>query len=121
MPTKQPWPPAIATDMVRKIAQNKTASISYKLHAQERLVERNLILSDVLYALRNGFVYENAIPATRPNYFRYRVECRTPNSGSRSIGVVVIPELVGCELKIVTVMWVDEFERVSGSIIGEEE
>ncbi|MGC4409949.1 MULTISPECIES: DUF4258 domain-containing protein [Rhizobium] len=111
----------MATDKIRLISRNPALTLTYKLHARDRLSERGLIISDVLYALKNGFVYEKAIPATRAGYFRYRVECRTPNSGSRSIGVVVIPENQGYFLKVITVMWIDEFERVAGSIIGEEE
>ncbi|MCJ8509519.1 DUF4258 domain-containing protein [Rhizobium lemnae] len=115
-----PWTTQEATDNIRRIARSPLLTISYKLHAKDRLAERNLLMSDVLYALKNGFVYEKAVPATRSGYYRYRVECRTPNSGSRAIGVVVIPENSGYYLKIVTVMWIDEFERIAGSIIGEE-
>nr|WP_316653488.1 DUF4258 domain-containing protein [uncultured Gellertiella sp.] len=114
------WTPGVATDHIRAIAHDHSLTIAYKQHAKDRLEERNLIISDVLYALKNGFVYREGVPATRPGFFRYRVECRTPNSGSRAIGVVVIPNRAGCYLKIVTVMWIDEFERVAGSIIGEE-
>lgn len=117
--TKQPWTPGIATEKIRAIANDPRLTIAYKLHANERLDERNLIVSDVLFALKNGFVYQEPIPATRDGFYRYRVESQTPNSGSRSIGVVVIPNHTGCYLKIVTVMWIDEFERRDGSIIGE--
>jgi hypothetical protein len=61
-----------------------------------------------LYALKNGFVYEEPELSTRPGYFRYAVESKTPNSGSRRVRVIVIPDKKGCLLKIVTVMWVDE-------------
>lgn len=117
----EPWASGVATDEIRAIAQSKSLNVSYRLHAKERLKERNLIVSDVLYALRNGFVYKDPIPATRPGMFRYRMECKTPNSNSRPIGVVVIPAKVGCLLKIVSVMWIDEYERVAGTIIGEED
>ncbi len=53
--------------------------------------------------------------------FRYRVDCRTPNSGSRSIGVVVIPDKPEKLIKVVTVMWIDAFERKAGSILGVED
>ncbi|WP_100002201.1 DUF4258 domain-containing protein [Phyllobacterium zundukense] len=121
MTTTQPWNPGRATDEIRAIAKDRKLVLSYKLHAGERLAERNLIMSDVLYALRNGFVYQQPIPATRAGHFRYRVECRTPNSGSRAIGVVVIPAKTGCLIKIISVMWIDEYERIAGSIIGVEE
>jgi hypothetical protein len=104
----QPWGPGRATTEIRAIASSNQLALSYKLHARERLEERNLVTSDVLYALKNGFVYQPPIPATRPGHYRYRVECRTPNSGSRTIGVVVIPSKTGCLIKVVSVMWIDE-------------
>ncbi|MDK4723390.1 DUF4258 domain-containing protein [Rhizobium sp. CNPSo 3968] len=121
MTKKEPWEPNTATDMIRSIARKRNLTVTYKLHAKERLEERNLIASDVLYALKNGFVYNKAVPATRPDMYRYRVECKTPNSGSRAIGVVVIPSVSGCLLKIVSVMWIDEYERVAGTIVGEDD
>lgn len=117
----QPWDAGRATIEIRSIAKNRKLNLTYKLHARERFAERGLIISDILYALKFGNVYQQPIPATRPGHYRYRVECKTPNSGSRSIGVVVIPALTGCLIKIVTVMWIDEFERVAGSIIGVED
>ncbi|MFJ6323836.1 MULTISPECIES: DUF4258 domain-containing protein [unclassified Rhizobium] len=83
-------------------------TVSYKLHAKERMAERDLIASDVLYVLKNGFVYQPAVPATRPDLYRYRMECKTPNSGNRVVGVAVIPSVSGCLLKIISVMWIDE-------------
>ena len=121
MSKSEPWTPGEATNEIRAIARSKSLNVSYRLHAKERLKERNIIVSDVLYALRNGFVYNEAIPATRAGMFRYRIECKTPNSNSRPIGVVVIPAKVGCLLKIVSVMWIDEYERVAGTFIGEED
>lgn len=118
MTATQPWGPGRATIEIRSIARSARLNITYKLHARERLAERDLIISDVLHALKFGNVYQASIAATRPGHFRYRVECRTPNSGSRSIGVVVIPAKTGCLIKIVSVMWIDEFERIAGSIIG---
>ncbi|NTA84902.1 DUF4258 domain-containing protein [Agrobacterium tumefaciens] len=85
------------------------------------MLERGLIISDVLYVLKNGFVYQTATPSTREGYYKYAIECRCPNGGNRSVRVVVIPEKEGCFLKIATVMWVDDPETRSGSIIGEQE
>lgn len=118
MTATQPWDPGRATSEIRSIARHPKLSLAYKLHARDRLFERGLILSDVLYALRFGNVHRSPVAATQPGQFRYLVECRTPNSGSRSIGVVVIPAKDDCLLKVVTVMWIDEYERVAGSIIG---
>lgn len=91
-------------------------SLSYKLHAKERLAERGLIVSDVLHVLKHGFVHGKARPATRAGFYRYRMEHMSPNSGGRSLGVVVIPQKRGCALKIVTVMWIDETSTKAGNI-----
>lgn len=109
MSIEEPWEAGVATEKIRKLARNPGMTITYKLHAKERMAERDLISSDVLYTLKHGFVYQKAIPATRPDLYRYRMECKTPNSGSRALGVVVIPAVNGRLLKIVTVMWVDEY------------
>jgi hypothetical protein len=119
--TTQPWEAARATIEIRTIARNLNLTISYKLHSRERLSERGLIMSDVLYALKFGNVYQAPIAAKRPGHFRYQVECKTPNSGSRSIGVVIIPARDGNMIEVITVMWIDELERVAGSIIGVED
>ena len=76
-------------------------------HAKEQLLTRDLITGDVLHVLKHGFVYEEGEPATRQGLFKYNVECVTPNSGGRTIVVVVIPSQAN-QLKIVTVMWKDE-------------
>ena len=72
------------------------------------MLDRGLILSDVLYALKNGFVYEECSSATQPGLWKYRIETRTPNSANRIVGVVVIPDESKIWIKIVTVMWIDK-------------
>lgn len=113
------WSPKEATDEIRKIAKSKQLTIAYKRHAAERMAERGLIVSDVLHVLKNGFVYEEASPATRRGYHKYLVENKSPNSSGRTVRVVVVPEKKGKFLKIITVMWVDEKSAVAGSIVGE--
>ena len=120
MTSDSDWSGKEATDEIRKIARSKHLSVSYKTHARERLAERNLIMSDILYVLKNGFVYENPAPSTRQGYNKYQMESRSPNSGSRAVRVIVIPDKKSCSLKIISVMWVDEKESRSGTIIGEE-
>ena len=115
------WSLAEATRTIRSMARNPRLNLTYKLHARERLDERGIIISDVLHALKYGDVFDAPIPATRPGLYWYRMDCKTPNSGSRSIGVVVIPSMRDCSFKIITVMWVDEYARVAGSIIGGED
>jgi hypothetical protein len=77
------------------------------------MLERELILGDVLYLLKHGFVFDPADPSTRPEYFKYKVECKTPNSVNRDVRVVAIPDWRTKEIKIITVMWKDE-PRTSG-------
>ena len=70
--------------------------------------ERGLILSDLLFVLKNGFVYTEAQESTIKGFFKYQVEGQSPNSGSRVLKVVAIPDYKSCGLKIVTFMWRDE-------------
>jgi hypothetical protein len=104
----QPWTPTQATERIRSIRLDDAFSISFKKHAKDQLEARELILSDVLYLLKNGFVFEKADPSTNPNFFKYQIEGKTPNSGSRDVRSVVIPDWRTKEIKIITVMWKDE-------------
>ena len=115
------WDKRAATDSIRKMANSKSFGVHYKLHATERLAERNLIMSDVLFVLRNGFVHTNAVKSTREGYHKYAMECRSPNSGGREVRVIVIPDSKTCKLKIVTVMWVDEMSTKAGTIVRNED
>jgi hypothetical protein len=113
------WTPAEVTKGIQKIAFSRNLSLTYALHAKERMLERSIIISDVLYILKNGFVHNDCVPSTRAGLNRYAIESKSPNSSNRAIRIVVIPHSKSCHLKIVTVMWVDEKETVGGSIIGE--
>lgn len=108
MAKEQPWKPADATLEIRARANGGFDVLSWTAHAEDRMEERDLIMRDILYALKNGFVYDEAKPSTRGRFFKYRVHSQTPNSGNREIGVVVIPDPKSAQLKIVTVMWADE-------------
>jgi hypothetical protein len=101
------WSPAEATKRINECAQSPMLNAARTAHAKEQLLERELIMSDLLHLLRTGFVYEEPEPASRDGFFKYRVEGTTPNSGRRTIRAVVIPDR-DCNLKIVTVMWRDE-------------
>ncbi|MBI3703047.1 MAG: DUF4258 domain-containing protein [Rhizobiales bacterium] len=104
----QPWKPADAPDEIRRIAKSPTLKLTYREHAIDQIKERDLIVGDVLHALKNGFVYSDAQTTTKSNLFKYLMESKTPNSGNRAIRVVVIPDPSRCWLKVLTVMWVDE-------------
>lgn len=115
---KEPWSPAHATDTIRFISRHPALSLAYKVHATRRLAERGIVVSDLLYLLKNGFVTEEATSATQPGYFRYVVTCVTPNSVGREIAAVVIPNANTLSIKVVTVYWVDEVVRRAGTVTG---
>lgn len=117
--SQQPWSNEYATEKIRKTARSQALTLTYTTHARDRIRERGLIMSDVLYVLKNGFVHVDPTESTREGYYKYYIECKCPNGGNRCVRVVVIPENEGCFLKIVTVMWLDQPETRSGSIIGE--
>lgn len=106
-PAVMPWPPARATERLRALAADDAFSLNYTSHTKKRMLERDLTTGDAMYVLRYGFVYQDAEPANRPGCFKYAMESRTPNSGNRTVRVIVIP-LPQCEAKIVTIMWADE-------------
>ena len=105
---EQPWAPAEATVQIRKIGSDRHLTITYTGHARDQMLDRDLLISDVLYVLKNGFVYSVATAATQSGLWKYLVETRTPNSGNRIVRVVAIPDKSKIWIKIVTVMWVDE-------------
>ena len=103
----RPWVPAKATEEIRKLAQQDFQFI-WTWHASEQMQERDLITGDIIHVLKNGFVHEEAKPSTRKGFFKYKVESRSPNSGGRTVGVVVVPQRETPLFKVITVMWVDE-------------
>lgn len=104
----EPWKPAEATDRLRAISQDARFTVSFKMHALGQMRERDITTPDVLYAMKIGFVYEEATNATQPGLFKYVMKGPTPNSNRRDIKIVVIPSMHTAEAKIVTVMWADE-------------
>lgn len=105
----QPWKPADATDEIRAIATCEKPPLSLILtaHAREQMDERSLFAGDLLFILKQGFVLGEPVEATRAGYYKYAIQSRSPNSGSRTVRAVVIPDPDRGHLKIVTVMWVD--------------
>lgn len=105
---KDPWTPAQATQRINACAKGDNLQLSWTVHVKERMRERGLIASDILYLLKTGFVHDQPEPSTREGFFKYRVEGTTPNSNRRAVRVVVIPDPSGCGIKLVTIMWRDE-------------
>lgn len=116
---KQAWTEARATNEIKKIAESDDFDLWITKHASERMTERNLIMGDVLYVLKNGFVKSPPRASTQNGYFKYLVESTTPNSDIREVGVVVVPDKAECGIKVVTVMWRDEKATRAGSVLGE--
>ena len=107
----QPWKPGDATQIINRIVRDPSCRFSYTVHVKERMAERNIVMSDLLFALKNGNVYDiptEADQSTIPGYYKYKVECQTPNSGSRTLRVVAVPDSKSCQIKVITIMWRDE-------------
>lgn len=104
----QPWEPGQATRIIRELARGEKLHLAITRHCGERLNERGLLMSDLLYVLKNGFVYEEPEPSTNPHFHKYKMESETPNSNGRIVRAVVIPDARNCTIKAVTIMWVDE-------------
>ena len=106
-PRTSPWAPAKATEEIRKLA-HQDFEFNWSWHADEQRLARDLIIGDITHVLKNGFVHEEAEPSTRKGFFKYKVESRSPNSGGRTLRVVVVPQRKPPLFKVITVMWVDE-------------
>jgi hypothetical protein len=103
---QKPLPPGKATDFIRAKV-GPSLGVRWTRHARDQMAARDLLMGDVLHVLKYGFVYDEGERATQVGLFRYRMESITPNSGGRTVRVVVIPSMHS-EVTIVTVMWKDE-------------
>lgn len=101
------WSPADATKRINACARDRLLDLSLTEHAQQRLIERDLLTADLLHVLKTGFVYEKPEPSTQAGFFKYCIEGKSPNSGNRILRAIVIPD-GRTELKVVTIMWRDE-------------
>ena len=104
----QPWNASYATTEIRQLGRSPKLNLVYSGHAKDQIALRDLLLGDVLFLIKNGFVYEPAQDATQVGFFKYRMECETPNSNGRAVRAVLIPDPKLVYVKVVTVMWVDE-------------
>jgi hypothetical protein len=112
VPFDRPLDPRRATEFIRKKAFASDLTVRWTKHATMQMQARELIMGDVLHVLKNGFVFEQGLPATQAGCYKYKMECTTPNSGGRTVKVVVIPSTANA-VKIITVMWRDE-DKSSG-------
>jgi hypothetical protein len=108
----EPLDAAAATEFIRALS-GPSLDLRYTEHATSRMLERDLIVGDVLHVLKHGFVFEPGEASTRPGLFKYRMQCITPNSNGRTVKLVLIPS-PNCSVKVVTVMWADEDRQRGG-------
>jgi len=81
--------------------------LSYTDHAKERMYERGIRGADVVHVLKRGHVSVAPEPTNRPDCYKCKICAKTPNSGGRTICVVVIPNIGRVAAKVITVMWED--------------
>ena len=92
---------------IREIATHDDCDLDLTNHAKERMKERGILAGDAHHVLRHGFVHESGVESSRSGFYKYAIECRSPNSNSRQIRLIVIPSPSSPRVKIVTVMWVN--------------
>lgn len=102
-----PMSPREATECLRAKARDPAFALAKTGHFSEQLSERGFVMGDVLHLFKHGFVFEAAQPTTRHCEFKYLLEGVTPNSGGRTVAVVLIPYPTPL-VKAITVMWKDE-------------
>lgn len=108
-----------AARVIARIAKHPLFTLIMTEHAKERMKKRALLSGDMKFVLENGVVRAAPETSTQNGYYKYRMESLTPNSDSRTVGVVTIPSERDRRLKVVSVMWVDEASTACGSIFGE--
>ena len=99
--------PAKATKEINKLASDPLCNLSKSPHAEDRLEERTVLTGDLLYLLKNGFIFELAEASTRKGFWKYKIEGVTPNSNRRTITAIIIPDFKTKHIKIVTCYWKD--------------
>lgn len=105
-PPDEPLSPADATESIRSLI-GPDLKLHWTKHAKEQMKKRGLIMGDVLHILKHGFVYDEGEQSTSGVWYKYKMECTTPNSGGRTVKTVVIPSNNNL-IKIITLMWKDE-------------
>ncbi|WP_372425188.1 DUF4258 domain-containing protein [Salinarimonas chemoclinalis] len=89
------------------MASEPDFELGLSAHARERLEQRGLTIADLRWVLRTGFVTAPWRPGRLPGTFRYAVDGASPNTGSRKLRLVVVPDEEQCRIFVVTAMWLD--------------
>lgn len=105
---KQPWSPADATACINLLAKRGIAGLHYTDHCKERMEQRGIVIRDILYVLKTGFVYEDPEAASREGFYKYKVEGDSLSCEGRTLRIIAIVDERKEEIKIVTVMFIDE-------------
>lgn len=108
MVEEQPWDNETATRYIHQIAGAEAFALTKELHAEERMLERDILAGDLLHILKYGQVVRKAELSTRDGFFKYKIQSQTPNSEGRLIRAVVIPCLEKIHIAVITVMWLGE-------------
>lgn len=108
------WSPKTAENHIRTYARNPDLELAYTRHANKRMEERGIIMSDILHILKCGHIDTDNEPeeTTQPNFHKYEICGKSPNSGSREICLreiclIVVPDPSQPAIKVITVMWRD--------------
>ncbi len=72
----QPWKPADDTDEIRTIARSDRMKLTRRDHACDQMKDRNLVMGDILYLLKQGFVYEPPESSTKKGLYKYKMESK---------------------------------------------
>ena len=87
--------------------ENDEFELAYTRHAAQRMAKRGIFVSDLMFILAKGHIVEEPTESTQPGYCKYKICGKSPNSGTREICLVVIPDPGRLAAKVVTVMWRD--------------
>ena len=100
--------PGKATQQINRLSKKDFFTLSKTTHAEENLTKHEMLSGDLLYLLRNGFIYDAPEQATQPKLWKYIIESATPNSGGRTLCAVIIPDIEKNHIKIETCYWKDK-------------
>ena len=100
--------PAKATEKIRELAADDLTNWVQRIHFKKRLLERSLIVADVRYLLKHGYVYDDAEESSQDGFWKYKVEGKTPNSHNWSLVVVIVPDFDTKMIKFITIFWKDK-------------
>jgi hypothetical protein len=96
--------PEVIRELVRKLALD-TANIQWRVHAQERMVERDITDEMALEVLRKGDLKGEIEPGQAPDELTVKM-VRAIKGHPREVGVVTVV-VKSSKLRVITVEWED--------------